>query len=146
MFARHETMPGKSTRLGGVIVNPEQQLIEQYLVAALAHALSIATPEISGLRAVVPMAEAQIEPSGIHVVWIFDCRRSLALALEDGCARLLYQLSATAMREARMQIDGIDVKMHFDTEEDCLRQSHGNWDSRLSLQHYPARQLQPSLP
>lgn len=127
-------------------MNPEQQLTKQRLAAALARALNTATPEISGLGAVVPMAEAHIEPAGIHVVWIFDCRRSLALALEDGCARLLYQLSATAMREARMQIDGIDVKVHFDTEEDCLEQSHGNWDSRLSLLHYPARQLQTSLP
>jgi hypothetical protein len=139
-------VPGKSTRLGSVIVNPEQQLTEQRLIAALTRALNTAKPEIGGLGSVVPMAEAHVEPAGIHVVWIFDCKQSLALALEDGCARLLYQLTANALREARMQIDGIDVNVHFDTEEDCREQSHGNWDSRLSLMHYPARQLQPSLP
>ena len=72
------------------------------------------------------------------------CIRDRANALESGGARLLYQLTATALREARMQVDSIEVNVHFDSEEDCELDNQGNWQSRLSIRHYPAREIEAS--
>lgn len=138
MYAKHENCSGQER----LILNAEQLDTADRLVAALSRALNTARPEIVGLGSFVPMAEGYLEPSRIHVVWIFDQRENLAAALENGGGRLLYQLTATALREARMQVDGIDVNVHFDTEEECRHESHGNWESRLSMMHYPARQLE----
>lgn len=138
MYAKRENCSGQER----LILNAEQLDTADRLVAALSRALHTARPEIAGLESVVPMAEGYLEPARIHVVWIFDRRENLAHALEDGGGRLLYQLTATALREARMQVEGIDVNVHFDTEEECRHDSHGNWESRLSLMHYPARQLE----
>lgn len=142
MYAKREVLNPSPSRPEVAAVNTEQRETADRLLLALARALHTARPEVPGLQSVVPMAEGYLEPAGIHAVWIFDDRESLAQALENGGGRLLYQLTATALREARMQVEGIDVNVHFDTEEDCRRDSHGNWQSRLSLLHYPARELE----
>lgn len=142
MYAKHETASYQPVPPGSLIVIQEEQGTVQWLTRALSRALNTARPEIPGLQSLVPMAEDHLEQAGIHVVWIFDRRANLARALESGGGRRLYQLTATALREARMQVEGIEVNVHFDTEEDCLETNQGNWKSRLSLLHYPARQLE----
>ena len=81
-------------------MHSEQQETADRLIAALKRTLDIARPEVPGLVTLVPLAEGYLDPAGIHVVWIFDDRANLANALESGGARLLYQLTATALREA----------------------------------------------
>jgi hypothetical protein len=125
-------------------MHSEQQETADRLIAALKRTLDIARPEVPGLITLVPLAEGYLDPAGIHVVWIFDDRANLANALESGGARLLYQLTATALREARMQVDSIEVNVHFDSEEDCEQDNQGNWQSRLSIRHYPAREIETS--
>ncbi len=145
MYAKHDIHPGRPFPSVNLAVRREQQMTEERIIRALNRALHIAKPEAPGLEALVPMAEGHLDPAGIHVVWIFDCRKNLARALEGGVGRLLYQLTATALREARMQVERIGVNVHFDTEQDCLELSHGNWESRLSLLHYPARRLESDI-
>lgn len=125
-------------------MNSDLQETTDRLIMALDRAMNTARPEVPGLLSLVPLAKGYLDPANIHVVWIFDSRACLSRALESGCARLLYQLTATALREARMQVDNIDVNVHFDSEEDCQQENQGNWQSRLSIRHYPARELERS--
>lgn len=142
MYAKYESRTGRHRLLEDLAMNPDQQETADRLIAALKRAMDTARPEVPGLLRLVPLAEGYLDPANIHVIWIFDSRACLARALESGCARLLYQLTATALREARMQVDNIDVNVHFDSEEDCQQENQGNWQSRLSIRHYPARELE----
>ncbi len=142
MYAKYENFPGERDRREDEAVNPEQQETRERLIAALERAMETAKPELPGLTSLVPLAADYLDPAGTHVVWIFGTRSDLASALENGGGRLLYQLTATALREARMQVDDIDVNVHFDSEEACQQENQGNWQSRLSILHYPARELE----
>lgn len=141
MFAKSDLFLGRHSRQEYPIVNPDLQITSKRLIAALNRSLELARPEVPGLAWLIPLAEGYLDPAGIHVVWVFDTRTSLTNALEVGSGRLLYQLTATALREAHMQVDDIAVNVHFDTEEDCQHENQGNWQSRLSIRHYPAREM-----
>lgn len=142
MYAKHESRAIRRSLFEDLAMNPDQQETADRLVAALKRTLGVARPEVPGLVTMVPLAEDYLDPAGIHVVWIFETRASLNRALESGGARLLYQLTATALREARMQVESIDVNVHFDSEELCQQENQGNWQSRLSIRHYPAREVE----
>ncbi|GGC94593.1 hypothetical protein [Halopseudomonas salina] len=141
MFAKYDLLQDRHSRQEYSIVNPDHQITSKRLLAALHRSLELAKPEVPGLAWLIPLAEGYLDPTGIHVVWVFNTRASLTNALEAGSGRLLYQLTATALREAHMQVDDIAVNVHFDTEEDCQHENQGNWQSRLSIRYYPAREM-----
>ncbi|NHX02240.1 hypothetical protein [Pseudomonas koreensis] len=105
--------------------------IERRLIATLTDACETAKAEINGFTWLTHTADLNALAATLNVIWVFDTEADKNLALNDAKARL-FELTATALREADIDLPPSDRNVRFDSEEECQRTHGGNWRERLA--------------
>lgn len=105
--------------------------IERRLIATLTDACETAKSEIKGFTWLTHTADLNALAATLNVIWVFDTEADKNLALTDAKARL-FELTATALREADIDLTPSDRNVRFDSEEECQRTHGGNWRERLA--------------
>lgn len=105
--------------------------IERRLIATLTNACETAKAEIQGFTWLTHTADLNALAATLNVIWVFDTEADKNLALTDAKARL-FELTATALREADIDLSPSERNVRFDSEEECQRTHGGNWRERLA--------------
>ncbi|MBY8960278.1 hypothetical protein J1G18_23545 [Pseudomonas sp. MIS38] len=105
--------------------------IERRLIATLTDACEAAKAEIQGFTWLTHTADLNALAATLNVIWVFDTEADKNLALTDAKARL-FELTATALREADIDLSPSERNVRFDSEEACQRNHGGNWRERLA--------------
>ena len=105
--------------------------IERRLIATLTDACESAKSEIKGFTWLTHTADLNALAATLNVTWVFDTEADKNLALTDAKARL-FELTATALREADIDLSPSERNVRFDSEEECQRTHGGNWRERLA--------------
>ena len=105
--------------------------IERRLIATLTDACEAAKAEIQGFTWLTHTADLNALAATLNVIWVFNTEADKNLALTDAKARL-FELTATALREADIDLSPSERNVRFDSEEACQRTQGGNWRERLA--------------
>lgn len=105
--------------------------IERRLIATLTQACETAKAEIKGFNWLTHTADLNALPATLKVIWVFETEADKTLALTHAKARI-FELTATALREADIDLPPSDRWVRFDSEQECLRTQGGNWRDRLA--------------
>ena len=105
--------------------------VERRLIATLTNACETAKAEIQGFTWLTHTADLNALAATLNVTWVFDTEADKNLALTDAKARL-FELTATALREADIDLSPSERNVRFDSEEECQRTHGGNWRERLA--------------
>ncbi|MFJ2279967.1 hypothetical protein ACIOUG_02385 [Pseudomonas sp. NPDC087803] len=105
--------------------------IERRLIATLTDACETAKGEIKGFTWLTHTADLNALAQTLKVIWVFDTEADKNLALTQGKARI-FELTATALREADIDLPPSERNVRFDSEEACQRTHGGNWSERLA--------------
>ncbi|MHA3735488.1 hypothetical protein ACXR0M_07395 [Pseudomonas sp. Eth.TT006] len=104
--------------------------IERRLIATLTDACEIAKTEIQGFTWLTHIADLNALAQTLTVTWVFETEADKKLAQTQAKARI-FELTATALSEADIQLSPSDACVHFDSEQECQRTHGGNWRERL---------------
>ncbi|UZJ57799.1 hypothetical protein OKW98_14300 [Pseudomonas sp. KU26590] len=104
--------------------------IERRLIATLTEACETAKGEINGFTWLTHMADLDALSETLKVIWVFETLSDKQLAQVEAKARI-FELTATALKEACMDLKLSDRNVRFDSEEECQRAQGGNWQKRL---------------
>ncbi|TDV58204.1 hypothetical protein EC919_101250 [Pseudomonas graminis] len=104
--------------------------IERRLIATLTEACETAKSEIKGFTWLTHMADLDALAETLKVIWVFETLADRQLAEVEAKARI-FELTATAFKEACIDLKLSDRNVRFDSEEECLRAQGGNWQNRL---------------
>jgi hypothetical protein len=105
--------------------------IERRLIATLTDACETAKGEIKGFTWLTHTADLNALPETLTVIWVFETEADKTLALTQAKTRI-FELTATALREADIDLRPSDRCVRFDSEQECLRTHGGNWRERLA--------------
>ncbi len=105
--------------------------IERRLIATLTDACETAKGEIKGFTWLTHTADLNALTATLKVIWVFETEADKNLALTQAKARL-FELTATALSEADIDLRPSDRNMRFNSEEECQRTHGGNWRERLA--------------
>ena len=105
--------------------------IERRLIATLTDACEAAKAEIQGFTWLTHTADLNALAATLKVIWVFDTEANKNLALTQAKARI-FELTATALREADIDLPASERNVCFDSEEACQRTHGGNWRERLA--------------
>ena len=105
--------------------------IERRLIATLTDACETAKAEIQGFTWLTHTADLNALAATLNVIWVFDTEADKNLALTQAKARI-FELTATALREADIDLSPSERNVRFDSEEECQRTHGGNWRERLA--------------
>ncbi|SES70012.1 hypothetical protein [Pseudomonas graminis] len=104
--------------------------IERRLIAALTEACETAKGEIKGFTWLTHMADLDALAETLKVVWVFETLADRTLAQVEAKARI-FELTATALNDAGIDLKLSDRNVRLDSEEECQRTHSGNWQKRL---------------
>lgn len=104
--------------------------IERRLIAALTEACETAKGEIKGFTWLTHMADLDALAETLKVVWVFETLADRTLAQVEAKARI-FELTATALNDAGIDLKISDRNVRLDSEEECQRTQSGNWQKRL---------------
>ena len=105
--------------------------IERRLIATLTDACEAAKAEIQGFTWLTHTADLNAFEATLKVIWVFDTEADKHLALTQAKARI-FELTATALREADIDLPASERNVCFDSEQACMRSHGGNWRERLA--------------
>ncbi|WDR37829.1 hypothetical protein NN484_08840 [Pseudomonas serboccidentalis] len=105
--------------------------IERRLIATLTDACETAKAEIKGFTWLTHTADLSALTATLTVTWVFETEADKTLALTQAKARV-FELTATALREADIDLSPSDACVRFDSEQECQRTHGGNWRERLA--------------
>jgi hypothetical protein len=117
------------------ISSRHQRQLDQELVRSLTRACEAAKAEVEGFAWVTHAAQWDNFPASLRLVWVFETKADVEQALEKGYGERLYALSTEALSESGIQVQKITAHVSFDSEEECQRVDHGNWQLRLDRLH-----------
>lgn len=101
------------------------------MIATLTDACETAKSEIKGFTWLTHTADLNALAATLSVIWVFNTEADKNLALTDAKARL-FELTATALKEADIDLSPSERNVRFDSEEECQRTHGGNWRERLA--------------
>lgn len=104
---------------------------ERRLIATLTDACETAKAEIKGFTWLTHTADLNALTATLTVTWVFETEADKTLALTQAKARV-FELTATALREADIDLSPSDACVRFDSEQECQRTHGGNWRERLA--------------
>lgn len=105
--------------------------IERRLIAALTEACETAKGEIKGFTWLTHIADLGALAETLKVVWVFETLADRTLAQVEAKARI-FELTATALNDAGIDLKLSDRNVRLDSEEECQRTHSGNWQKRLA--------------
>ncbi|MBP0949497.1 hypothetical protein V2J66_23265 [Pseudomonas alliivorans] len=113
----------------------EQARTERRLIAALTQTCETAKSEIAGFCWLTHEVDYANFPESLQVIWAFDTVVAKDQALSQGLGQRMIELTAQALEESGITLTTLPGHVHFDSEEQCLRENGGNWELRLSRQY-----------
>ncbi|VVM89179.1 hypothetical protein PS634_02725 [Pseudomonas fluorescens] len=113
----------------------EQAQTERSLIAALTQSCETAKSEIPGFCWLTHEVDYANFPASLQVIWAFDTVAAKDQALSQGLDQRMIQLTADALDELDITLKTLAGHVHFDSEEQCLRENGGNWELRLSRKY-----------
>ena len=105
--------------------------IERRLIATLTEACETAKGEIPGFTWLTHTAELASLVETLKVIWVFETLAEKKLAQANAKARI-FELTATALNEANINLTLSERNVCFDSEEECQRTHGGDWQKRLA--------------
>lgn len=105
--------------------------IERRLITTLTEACETAKVEIKGFTWLTHAAEPNALAETLQVIWVFETLADRKLAQVEAKARI-FELTATALDEACIDLKLTDRNVRFDSEEECQRIHNGDWQKRLA--------------
>ncbi|TKJ68823.1 hypothetical protein [Pseudomonas viridiflava] len=113
----------------------EQAQVERRLIAALTQSCETAKSEIPGFCWLTHEVDYANFPASLQVIWAFDTVAAKDQTLSQGLDQRMIQLTAEALDELGITLTSLPRHVHFDSEEQCLRENGGNWELRLSRKY-----------
>jgi hypothetical protein len=108
--------------------------IERRLIATLTEACETAKGEIKGFTWLTHRADLDALAKTLKVIWVFETLADRQLAEVEAKVRI-FELTATALNGACIDLKLSDRNVRFDSEEECQRAQDGNWQKRLGKDH-----------
>ena len=108
--------------------------IERQLITTLTDACETAKAEIKGFTWLTHTADLNALAATLKVIWVFETLADKQLAQVDAKARI-FELTAIALHEAGIDLALSDRNVRFDSEQECQRTHHGDWQTRLTKGH-----------
>ncbi|MVV49927.1 hypothetical protein EJA72_17025 [Pseudomonas sp. PB120] len=105
--------------------------IERRLIATLTDACETAKSEIKGFTWLTHTADLDAFVQTLRVTWVFETLADKQLAQANAKVRI-FELTATALLEADIDVKACDRTVLFDSEEECQRAQGGDWQKRLA--------------
>ena len=96
----------------------QQAQIERRLVLTLTEACEAAKAEIVGFCWLTHELDYALFPSSLKVIWVFDTQQHLDQALADGQAARMIELTASALREADVEVSPAAAHVQFVCDAD----------------------------
>ncbi|MGE8068143.1 hypothetical protein [Pseudomonas sp. NPDC089569] len=106
--------------------------IERCLIATLTEACETAKTEIEGFCWLTHTADTNAFVQTLKVTWVFDTLANKQLAQTSTRKARVFELTATALNEANIDLRPSDHSVRFDSEEECQRSHGGDWSRRLA--------------
>ena len=105
--------------------------IERQLITRLTEACETAKGEIKGFAWLTHTSDLNALAETLKVFWVFETLADRKRALVDAKGRI-FELTATALNEANIDLIPSDRSVHFDSEEECQQTHGGDWTIRLT--------------
>jgi hypothetical protein len=105
--------------------------VERQLITTLTEACETAKGEIKGFTWLTHTADLNKLIETLRITWVFETQADKKLAEVNAKARI-FELTAMALNEANIDLTPSDLTVRFDSEEECQRTHHGDWQKRLA--------------
>ncbi|CAM3237203.1 hypothetical protein BZK31_05280 [Pseudomonas floridensis] len=113
----------------------EQAQTERHLAAVLTQACETAKADITGFSWLTHEVDYTAFPASLQVIWVFDTTANREKALAEGLDKRMIELTADALDELEIRLTPLAAHVHFDSEEQCLRENGADWSQRLSRKY-----------
>jgi hypothetical protein len=108
--------------------------IERRLITTLTEACETAKGEIKGFTWLTHTADLSALAQTLKIIWVFETLADTTLAQVDAKTRI-FELTATALQKANIDLTPSDRNVRFDSEQECQRTHAGDWKNRLAQLH-----------
>jgi hypothetical protein len=105
--------------------------LERLLITTLTEACETAKSEIQGFTWLTHTGDLNAAAETLKITWVFETLADRKLAQLEAKARI-FELTATALNEAGIELKLTDHNVRFDSEQECQSSHGGDWQKRLA--------------
>jgi hypothetical protein len=105
--------------------------MERLLITTLTEACETAKSEIKGFTWLTHTGDLNAAAETLKISWVFETLADRKLAQLETKARI-FELTATALNEAGIELKLTDGNVRFDSEQECQSSQGGDWQKRLA--------------